>query len=59
MMFGRKQLAEKIRKIEKNNNLEYMSIPNEREVVKVKWIRKTKLNQKGDTQKYKRTTKFS
>ncbi|KAH0660252.1 hypothetical protein KY290_029778 [Solanum tuberosum] len=55
----KKALAEKNRMIEKNNTGECVSIPKEREVVSLKWIYKTKLNQEGDIQKHKIKVKFS
>ena len=47
----KKALDEEIRMIRKNNNLELMANPREREVVSLKLI--IKLNQEGDIQKHK------
>lgn len=48
-----KAMEEEIKMIEKNNTWELVDQPKDKEIIKVKWVYKTKLNSDGSIQKYK------
>jgi len=49
----RKAMESKIASIEENNTWELMELPEGAKVIGVKWIFKTKLNEKGEVEKFK------
>ena len=46
-------MDEEIKAIEKNNTWELTNLPNGQKTIGVKWVYKTKLNEKGEVKKHK------
>lgn len=52
-MQWRQAMNSEIEAIERNNTWELTDLPNGSKVIGVKWVYKTKLNEKGEVDKYK------
>jgi hypothetical protein len=53
MMYGKKSMDEEIERIQTNQTWKLVDVPEDKDVISVKWIYKTKKNAEGNVHKHK------